>query len=76
MMNRKNFQGYNFGPLPDDHLSVKELVETAIKVWGNGEWKDISDAYEPHEAGLLKLDIETCAKRIKLATKIKCATSY
>ena len=54
---------YNFGPLPDDHLTVKELVETAIKAWGNGEWKDISDANEPHEAGLLKLRYSIVRKK-------------
>lgn len=48
---------FNFGPLPDDHLSVKELVETAIQCWGSGIWKDISDSTQPHEAGQLNLDI-------------------
>ncbi len=48
---------YNFGPNPEDHLSVKELVELSIHHWGSGNWKDISDANQPHEAGLLKLDI-------------------
>ena len=50
-------KAYNFGPLPDDHLSVKELVEAAIRSWGSGAWKDISDPTQVHEAGLLKLDI-------------------
>ncbi len=48
---------YNFGPLPEDHLTVKELVEIAIETWGSGEWKDTSDKDQPHEATLLKLDI-------------------
>lgn len=48
---------FNFGPLPDDHLSVKELVETAISNWGSGSWADQSDPGQVHEAGLLKLDI-------------------
>ncbi|WP_462279547.1 CDP-glucose 4,6-dehydratase [Ferruginibacter sp.] len=48
---------YNFGPLPGDHLPVKQLVQTAIDCWGSGSWKDISDASQPHEAGLLQLDI-------------------
>ena len=48
---------YNFGPEPEDHLQVRELVETAIKYWGQGKWEDISDSSQPHEAGLLKLDI-------------------
>ena len=35
---------YNFGPLPDDHVPVKDLVETAISCWGSGEWIDGYDA--------------------------------
>jgi CDP-glucose 4,6-dehydratase len=52
---------YNFGPLPSDHLTVQKLVEKTIDCWGEGEWKDVSDRGQPHEAGLLKLDI-TLAK--------------
>jgi len=48
---------YNFGPYPEDHLTVKELVELAVHEWGSGSWKDISGGVQPHEAGLLKLDI-------------------
>ncbi len=48
---------YNFGPEPDDHLTVKEVVEIALDTWGEGRWTDASDANAPHEAGLLKLDI-------------------
>ena len=48
---------YNFGPLPTDHLPVKELVNLSLECWGNGSWIDTSDATQPHEAGLLKLDI-------------------
>lgn len=53
---------YNFGPLPHDHLQVKDLVDIAIRVWGSGEWIDISDPTQPHEAGLLQLSIEKAAK--------------
>ena len=56
--NPEKYSGaYNFGPLPEDHLSVRELVNLAIKTWGSGTWSDDSDATQPHEAGLLKLDI-------------------
>lgn len=48
---------FNFGPLPGDHLTVKELVELAIRVWGKGEM-EISGNNLLHEAGLLKLDIQ------------------
>jgi CDP-glucose 4,6-dehydratase len=53
---------YNFGPLPGDHLPVKDLVETAIACWGSGTWKDAADASQPHEAGLLQLDISKAKK--------------
>lgn len=53
-----NYSGaYNFGPHPQDHLTVKELVETAIKIWGNGHWQQPALIAQPHEAKLLKLDI-------------------
>lgn len=56
--NPKHFSGaYNFGPEEADHLPVKELVEIAISCWGNGTWIDKSDDKQPHEAGLLQLDI-------------------
>lgn len=48
---------YNFGPLPPDHFTVKQLVEKAIECWGSGSWSDHSDPTQPHEAGLLKLNI-------------------
>ena len=55
---------YNFGPLPEDHLAVKDLVEIAISCWGESalpgaqaSWVNRSDATAVHEAGLLKLDI-------------------
>lgn len=48
---------YNFGPVEEGHLVVKELVDIAIRCWGSGEWIDRSDPAQPHEAALLKLDI-------------------
>ncbi|TXI35142.1 MAG: CDP-glucose 4,6-dehydratase [Niabella sp.] len=53
-----HFSGaYNFGPQPHDHLSVKEVVETAISIWGQGEWINSALVNQPHEAILLQLDI-------------------
>jgi CDP-glucose 4,6-dehydratase len=67
----QNFsKSYNFGPLPNDHLSVKELVETAINIWGKGEWKDMWNINEPHEAGLLKLDITRAQKELSWQPKL------
>ncbi len=61
---------YNFGPLPNDHLTVKQLVETAIERWGSGNWTDSSDATQPHEAGLLKLDISRATNELKWIPKL------
>lgn len=48
---------WNFGPNASDNLTVEELVKKAISVWGSGEYINIQQANQPHEAGLLKLDI-------------------
>jgi CDP-glucose 4,6-dehydratase len=61
---------YNFGPLPDDHLTVKQLVETAIESWGDGNWTDSSNPAQPHEAGLLKLDISRAMNELKWFPKL------
>jgi CDP-glucose 4,6-dehydratase len=50
-------RAYNFGPYSEDTLSVKDLVELAILKYGNGRYETPQLKNEPHEAGLLKLDI-------------------
>jgi CDP-glucose 4,6-dehydratase len=61
---------YNFGPLPNDHLPVKDLVNAAIKCWGSGTWKSAYSENEPHEAELLKLDISKAQKELKWQPKL------
>lgn len=61
---------YNFGPNPADHLTVKQLAEMAIKVWGSGEWKDTSDKNQVHEANLLKLDISKAKEILSWQPKL------
>jgi CDP-glucose 4,6-dehydratase len=63
-------KAYNFGPLPKDHLSVKQLVKTAIKNWGGGKWRDVSNANQIHEAGLLKLNISRAKKELSWRPKM------
>ncbi|MBL4752815.1 MAG: CDP-glucose 4,6-dehydratase [Flavobacteriales bacterium] len=48
---------YNFGPRLGDDLSVEELVKIALDRWGSGDYEKPDTAGQPHEAGLLKLDI-------------------
>jgi len=55
----ENIQGaYNFGPDKGDEMTVDELVNTAIRVWGRGEFEHRPDKENLHEAGILRLEIE------------------
>jgi CDP-glucose 4,6-dehydratase len=57
--NPKTFQGaYNFGPEKGDEMTVEELVRTAFKVWGKGDYEHHPDTEKLHEAGILRLEIE------------------
>jgi CDP-glucose 4,6-dehydratase len=51
--------GWNFGPLSSNYLTVKEIVEESIALWGKGEWKKIESS--SHEAQTLKLDCTKAA---------------
>jgi len=55
---KKFSTAFNFGPVNDDHLSVRELLQISIASWGAGEWEDLSDVSAPHEAAILMLDID------------------
>ena len=66
---------YNFGPEPADHLTVKELVELAIKTWQSGTWKDTGDKNQVHEANLLKLDISKAKTKLNWQPKLNAAAA-
>jgi len=63
---RKEFaEGWNFGPSDDNTLTVKEIIDLAIRHWpeikdnlsfGNAEW---------HEANLLRLDCTKSKMKLK-----------
>ena len=53
----KYAQAYNFGPNINDALSVEEMVVKSIKCWASGTYNVEVNSNNPHEAGLLKLDI-------------------
>lgn len=61
---------YNFGPLPEDHLTVQQLVETAIGSWGSGNWSNLAVPGQPHEANLLKLDIAKAMQQLHWKPKL------
>lgn len=49
---------FNFGPQPKDLLTVQEMTEMALKIWGDGHFVFPNLQNQPHEAGLLSLNIE------------------
>ena len=53
----KLFQGgWNFGPTGTQNLTVEEIVQKMISIWGSGSY-EISSEATSHEAGKLALDI-------------------
>jgi CDP-glucose 4,6-dehydratase len=58
----KYAQAYNFGPNTNDTISVEEMVIKSINIWGTGTYKLENNVNNPHEAGLLKLDIRKAIK--------------
>lgn len=58
----KYAQAYNFGPNTNDALSVEDMVVKSITSWGLGTYKAEINSNNPHEAGLLKLDISKAIK--------------
>lgn len=52
-----NCDAFNFGPTLDSNRSVRELVTDMLSYWP-GCWIDQSNPGDPHEAGLLHLQID------------------
>ncbi len=57
-------EAWNFGPAERQAVSVREVVEMLIKLWGGGSWEDVGSDAAPHEAGLLRLNWEKAANRL------------
>jgi CDP-glucose 4,6-dehydratase len=57
-------QAYNFGPNESDALTVEEMVQKSIGIWGKGHYTAEINGVNPHEAGLLKLDISKALKEL------------
>ncbi len=61
----KKYSGaWNFGPLSKNMISVKKLVEEALKQWGSGEYIIESKLSKNEEARLLHLDISKAVNEL------------
>ena len=62
-------QAYNFGPYFTDALPVVDMVKLSIKNWGGGDYIVHQTHDQPHEAGLLKLDISKATTELNWLPK-------
>ena len=66
-------QAYNFGPHAEDALSVEEMLQLAIAAWGSGDYQIMQEVNQPHEAGLLKLDINKVKSEMNWIPQVNAA---
>ncbi len=65
----KYAQAYNFGPEPEERMTVKELVEAGIEAWGSGNFDVSADPNKLHEANLLRLNIDKSKNELNWTPK-------
>jgi CDP-glucose 4,6-dehydratase len=63
-------ESWNFGPFAEDNLTVEALVQMALVKWGAGDYQKPLLVGEPHEAGLLKLDISKTVNELAWKPKL------
>lgn len=61
---------WNLGPSHNDLLTVKEVVDKAIAVFGKGSYSTPSQNDQPHEATLLQLDISKAKRELGWQPKL------
>jgi len=66
---------WNFGPHLQDTLPVSVLADTALRAWGTGSYETLSLTSQPHEAGLLKLDISKAINELNWQPRYSAADS-
>ena len=65
-INGKTFSGgWNFGPVETNHASVRELIESIIRITGKGGYEVPNTENAFHEASLLTLDISKANALLK-----------
>jgi CDP-glucose 4,6-dehydratase len=71
----KYAEAWNFGPFAEDNLTVGQLVDRTLQIWGSGN-KSISElTNQLHEAGLLKLEIQKAIHELQWIPKWNAQTA-
>lgn len=63
---------WNFGPASGTEMSVGELADAFVKVWGAGSWEDQSTTLQPHEASILRLNIDKAVSQLCWQPRWSC----
>lgn len=66
-------QAFNFGPNGADALPVEKMLELSIDSWGSGSYEIETVEGQPHEAGLLKLDISKAIEVLRWLPKLNAS---
>jgi CDP-glucose 4,6-dehydratase len=66
---QKFSQAYNFGPNLSDTLTVKEMADMALQIWGKGNIIMPQLQNQPHEANLLSLSAEKAKTELNWQAK-------
>lgn len=57
-------EGWNFGPSPDEFVTVRSAAEQFAGIWDRVRFRMEPDPDAPHEAPLLRLDCSKAAERL------------
>ncbi len=75
MHNDIDFSGaWNFGPEQNNEISVKELVEMFINIWGSGSYA-FDEVHNPKEANNLQLDISKAKRKLNWTPRYNFSTA-
>jgi len=66
----KYSEAFNFGPFPEDMISVEKMTRLALEAWGGGSYQIKSNPGQLHEAGLLTLSIDKAREELSWTPKL------
>ncbi len=65
-------EAWNFGPPAGAGLPVGKLADAFVKAWGTGGWVDRSAPGQPHEAAILRLNIQKARRELGWSPRWNC----